>query len=363
MSSPGQSSLSWPALLRELFARRELSAGQAQWAMGEIMAGRAAQSQIGAFAAALTTKGPTAAELTGLAEAMRERAVRLDVDRSCVDLVGTGGDGLGTANISTISAVVAAACGVPVVKHGSRAASSNCGSADVLEALGVRIELGPEDLARCVAEIGIGFCFAPSYHPSLREVAPVRRELRVPTVFNVLGPLANPARPRFGLVGCSWEPLAEAMAEVFASRGDRVAVVRGADGLDELTTTGENSVWLAEDGKVARLGLDAADFGVPRARIGQLRGGDNAAEGAMLVTAVLEPQARPQPASGPAPDWDIGAIRDVVRWNAATAIAVAKGRTLDQAGIGESLREAGGALESGSAAALLRRWVEFCAAL
>lgn len=325
--------------------------------MEEIIAGRAAPSQVGAFAAALTMRGPTAEELTGLAEAMRERAVPLDVDRACVDLVGTGGDGLGTANISTLAAVVTAACGVPVVKHGSRAASSNCGSADVLEALGVRIDLGPEDLASCVADVGIGFCFAPRYHPSLREVAPIRRELRVPTVFNVLGPLANPARPRFGLIGCSWEPLAAAMAEVFALRGDRVAVVRGADGLDELTTTGENTVWLAEGGEVARFSLDAADFGVPRARIGQLRGGGNAAEGAALVAAVLAPGASSEAA------WDIAAIRDVVRWNAATAIAVARGRSLDRPGVGESLAEADEALLGGAAAALLRRWADFCSSL
>lgn len=325
--------------------------------MGEIMAGRTERARIGAFAAALTTKGPTAGELDGLAEAMRERAVPLAVDRACVDLVGTGGDGLGTANISTLAAVVTAACGVPVVKHGSRAASSRCGSADVLEALGVRIELGPEDLARCVAEVGIGFCFAQRYHPSMREVAPVRKELGAPTVFNVLGPLANPARPKFGLIGCSWEPLAESMAHVFAKRGDRVAVVRGADGLDELTTTGGNSVWLAEEGGVSRFGLDAADFGVPRAGIGQLLGGQTAEEGAILVTAVLAAQ-KPSGAA-----WDVAAIRDVVRWNAAVAVAVARGRRLDRTGIAESLGEADEALASGAAAALLRRWVEFCSSL
>lgn len=326
--------------------------------MGEIMSGAVAPTQIAAFATALTMKGPSADELEGLAEAMRERSVPLAVQHPCVDIVGTGGDGLDTANISTLAALVTAACGVPVVKHGSRAASSASGSADALEKLGVRVDLGPEDLARCVAQTGIGFCFAQRYHPSMRELAPVRRELRVPTVFNVLGPLANPARPRFGLIGCSWSSLAEAMAEVFARRGDRVAVVRGADGLDELTTTGGNDVWFADGGRVVRLSLDAADFGVPRAQIGQLRGGRNVTEAASLVTAVLGLGERQHTG-----EWDVDAIRDVVRWNAAVAVAVARGRRLDRAGVGVSLQEASEALANGAAGELLRRWVSFSSSL
>ena len=194
-----------------------------------------------------------------------------------VDIVGTGGDGVNTVNLSTMAAIVVAAAGVPVVKHGNRAASSLSGGADTLEALGVRIDLGPEQVARSLAEVGIGFCFAPVFHPSYRHTSAVRREIGVPTVFNLLGPLTNPARPRAGLIGCAFADLAEVMAGVFAARRSSVLVVHGDDGLDELTTTTTSTIWRVQAGTVDRLTFDPAGFGFrprrPRRATGRRRAG------------------------------------------------------------------------------------------
>jgi len=235
----------WPALLNQLVAGTHLTAEDTSWAMNEIMSGHATPSQIGGFAVALRAKGETAEEVAGLAEAMLTHAFRVSIDTPAADVVGTGGDQAGTVNISTMSAVVTAAAGVPVVKHGNRAASSQCGAADVLNELGVAIELSPEAVAECVRDVGIGFCFAPAFHPALRHAGPTRKDLGIPTVFNILGPLTNPAQPTSALVGCANERLAPVVAEVLAGRGFSVLVVRGDDGLDEITTTTTTTAWVA----------------------------------------------------------------------------------------------------------------------
>jgi anthranilate phosphoribosyltransferase len=230
----------WPNLTSALLRGEELATADTAWAMGEIMAGNATPVQIAGFAMALRAKGETPAELAGLVEAMLASATPVElpdkVRTSAVDIVGTGGDRANTVNISTMAAVVTAAAGVTVVKHGNRSASSTTGTADLLEHFGIPLDLGPEGVAHTVSEAGIGFCFAARYHPGMRHAAVTRRELGVPTFFNVLGPLTNPARPTAAMVGCFDQRMAPVMAAVFAGRGDSALVVRGEDGLDEFTT-------------------------------------------------------------------------------------------------------------------------------
>jgi len=260
---------------------------------------------------------------------------------------GTGGDGANTVNLSTMAAIVVAAAGVPVVKHGNRAASSRSGGADTLEALGVRIDLGPDDVARSVAEVGIGFCFAPVFHPSYRHAGAARREIGVPTVFNLLGPLTNPGSPRAGLIGCAWADLAEVMAGVFATRRSSVLVVHGDDGLDELTTTTTSTIWRVQAGTVEKLTFDPAGFGFPRADISALVGGDaetNAAEAREVLAG----------ATGP--------VRDAVVLNAAGAMVAHAGLTSGAEWLSaweSGLSRAVDAIDSGAAEQLLARWVRF----
>jgi anthranilate phosphoribosyltransferase len=256
-----------------------------------------------------------------------------------VDVVGTGGDRSGTFNISTVAAVVVAGAGVPVAKHGNRAASSHCGSADVLEALGVRIDLDAAGVERCLAQAGIAFLFAPVFHPAMGNAAPVRRELRVPTVFNFLGPLTNPARPFAQVVGVSDERMLPLMAEVLARRGTLAKLFRGHDGLDELTTTGPSRVLDVREGRVRETTLDPSELGLARARLEDLAGGDPEASAA-IARGVLggEPGAR----------------RDVVLLNAGAAIEVAGGA----ASLAEGIRVAAESIDSGGAADTLRRFVE-----
>ncbi len=245
--------------------------------MEQIITGAATPAQLAAFAVAMKMKAPTSAEVAELADVMLQHGRRLPTETigtDTVDVVGTGGDGVNTVNLSTMAAIVVAASGVPVVKHGNRAASSLAGGADTLEALGVRIDLDPDDVARSVAEVGIGFCFAPQFHPSYRHASAVRREIGVPTVFNLLGPLTNPGQPRAGLIGCAFADLAEVMAGVFAARQSSVLVVHGDDGLDELTTTTTSTIWRVQAGTVDKLKFDPAGFGFARADLDDLLGGD-----------------------------------------------------------------------------------------
>lgn len=340
----------WASVLARLTTNESLPVGHAAWAMDQIMTGAATPAQIAAFAVALRMKRPTPAEVHELAEIMLSHARRVPTDEigtDTVDIVGTGGDGHNTVNLSTMAAIVVAACGVPVVKHGNRAASSLSGGADTLEALGVRIDLSPEEVQRSVREVGIGFAFAPQFHPSYRHASVVRREIGVPTVFNLLGPLTNPAAPRAGLIGCAWADLAEVMAGVFATRGSSVLVVHGDDGLDELTTTTTSTIWRVQAGTVERLTFDPAAFGFPRADLSALVGGDaqaNAAE----VRAVLGG------AKGP--------VRDAVILNAAGAMVAHAGLSSDAKWVPaweSGLARATDAIDSGAAEQLLARWVRF----
>jgi len=340
----------WPVILGSLTTGQALAPGQAAWAMDQIMTGTATPAQIAAFGVSMKMKRPTSAEVTELADIMLKHARRVPTDligTATVDVVGTGGDGANTVNLSTMASIVVAAAGVPVVKHGNRAASSLSGGADTLEALGVRIDLGPDEVARSVAEMGIGFAFAPQFHPSYRHAGVVRREIGVPTVFNLLGPLTNPATPRAGLIGCAWGDLAEVMAGVFATRGSSVLVVHGDDGLDELTTTTTSTIWRVQAGTVERLTFDPAAFGFKRAEISELVGGDaesNAAEARAVLGG----------AKGP--------VRDAVLLNAAGAMVAHAGLSSDAKWVPaweSGLARATEAVDSGAAEQLLARWVRF----
>ncbi|MGH9285667.1 MAG: anthranilate phosphoribosyltransferase, partial [Acidimicrobiales bacterium] len=280
----------WPAVLGRLLAKDHLSEAQAAAALSAILAGEASPAQVAAFMIGLRAKGETSEEMGALVRTMLRFAEPVPVDPGIelVDTCGTGGDRAGTVNISTMAALVVAGAGAKVCKHGNRAASSQAGSADVLEALGVAIDLGPQGVARCLAEAGMGFCFAIRFHPALRHAGPVRRELGVPTVFNFLGPLANPARPRRQVIGVSDPAMAETVAGVLEANGaTRAMVVFGHDGLDELTTTTTSSVLELRDGEVHRFEVDAAALGIPVADRAQLRGGDAGAN-ADLARCILD---------------------------------------------------------------------------
>jgi anthranilate phosphoribosyltransferase len=327
----------WPHALSRLAAHEALTADEAAEAMRQVMAGEATPAQLGGLLMALRTKGETVDEIDGLARTMLAFANAVTVPAPVIDTCGTGGDRSGTFNISTIAAIVVAGAGVPVAKHGNRAASSHCGSADLLEALGVRIDLGPKGVERCLAEAGIAFMFAPVFHPAMGHAAPVRRELRVPTVFNFLGPLTNPARPFAQVVGVSDPRMLPLMAEVLARRGTRAKVFRGADGLDELTTTGPSTVYEVTDGDVRETALDPAELGLPTASPEDLKGGD-AETSAAIARAILAGEAGPR--------------RDVVVLNTAAALEVA-GRA---GSMHDGLAVAARSIDSGDAAATLERW-------
>lgn len=336
----------WPALLNALLEGESLPAEETTWAMNEIMAGRATEVQIAGFAVAMRAKGETVAEVSGLAAGMLANATLIEVPGEIADLVGTGGDRAHTVNISTMGSIVAAACGVRLVKHGNRAASSSCGSADLLETLGVVIDLPPEQTVAIAEEVGITFCFAPLYHPALRYAGKPRKELGTPTVFNFLGPLTNPARPRAQAVGVFHPRMAGIVAGVFAERGCSSLVFRGDDGLDELTTTTTSTVWVVRDGTATEIRFDPADLGIARASAEDLRGAD-AAFNAGVARAVLAGETGP--------------VRDMVMLNAAAAVVAAEGtpRPDDLTAVLRSAYErAGQAIDSGAAAAILGRWVE-----
>ena len=332
---------SWPAVLAPLSAGHDIPEDAAHAAMTEVMGGRAEPSQIAAFIVALRAKGETVDEMTGLVRAMYDAATQVDVGIPVVDTAGTGGDRSGTFNISTTAAFIAAGAGARVAKHGNRAASSRAGSADVLEALGVPIDLEPDEVARSVREAGFGFFFAPRYHPAMRFAAPVRRELGIPTVFNFLGPLANPARSERQVVGVADERMAERMIGVLQRLGREFALVfHGADGLDELTTTGTSSIYRLKDGEITHAEFTPSDFGVPRAEPADLEGGD-AVQNATITRAVLEGEAGPR--------------RDISLVNAAAAI-VAAGLA---EGFADGLELASAAVDDGSALGALTAAASF----
>ncbi|WP_051132979.1 anthranilate phosphoribosyltransferase [Nocardia paucivorans] len=340
---------SWPQVLGTLADGGDLTADDTTWVIDEIFSDNATSAQIAAFGIALKIKGPTPTELSGMATGMLARTRSVPIEGDAVDIVGTGGDRSGSVNISTMSSIVVAAAGVPVVKHGNRAASSKSGGADVLEALGVRLALGPESVARCVREVGIGFCFAPLFHSGLRFAGPARKEIGVPTVFNVLGPLTNPAQPRAGLVGCAFPDLLETIAGVFVQRGASALVVRGRDGLDEITTSDVTDVWVVSDGRMRRTVIDPTRFGIARVDLDALRGGD-AQVNAGVARDVLAGT------SGP--------VRDAVLVNSAAAIVayeMSRGADPDadlDDRLGAGIERAATAIDSGGAAALLDRWAK-----
>jgi anthranilate phosphoribosyltransferase len=329
--------------LQQLLDGRDLSRGDAREVMGEIMAGEATPAQIGGFLIALRAKGETADEITGCAEAMRAHVLAVRPRREdLVDTAGTGGDGAHTINISTAAALVAAAAGAAVAKHGNRAVSSACGSADVLEALGFTLEQEPQRIAQSIDELGFGFLFAPSHHPAMRHAAPVRKELATRTVFNVLGPLTNPAGARAQVVGVYSEQLVRTIAEVLAQLGARRAfVVHGAGGIDELSPVGLNLVAEVVDGTLLERTLDPeAELGLPRCTVEELRGG-SPAENAAALREIFEGAD--------------GGRRSAVLLNAAGAIAAA-GHAAD---LREGLEVARQTVDSGAAAERLEQLVSF----
>jgi anthranilate phosphoribosyltransferase len=336
----------WPALIGALIKRETLTADETAWAMNEIMEGAATPTQIAGFGVALRMKGETPAELGGLAETMLTRATPIDIPGPIVDLVGTGGDGARTVNISTMGTIVAAAAGARMAKHGNRAASSACGAADLLEALGVVIDLPPEATVQLMSETGVVFLFAALYHPALRHTAVPRRELGVPTVFNFLGPVANPARPGALAVGVADPRMGPVIAGVLAGRGCSALVFHGDDGLDELTTTAPSAVWVVHGGTVSQTTFDPGVLGIGRSSPADLRGGDPA-HNAEVARAVLSGEQGP--------------VRETVLLNAAAALAAEAGvPSPDQLpeALAAGRARAANAVDTGAARALLARWVE-----
>ncbi|WP_229053559.1 anthranilate phosphoribosyltransferase [Aeromicrobium sp. Leaf350] len=339
----------WPDVLSTLTARRDLEPDAVRWAMGEILDGQASDPQIAGFAVALRTKGETRAELQALADQMLESAVRLTVTDRVLDIVGTGGDLANTVNISSMSAVVAAGSGAGVVKHGNRSASSTSGSADVLEALGVRLDVPADRIVDVYDRAGITFCFARVFHPSFRHIGPARSALGIPTTFNFLGPLTNPASPSAIAIGCADVSMAPLMAGVLAERGCDGLVFRGDDGLDELTTTTTSRVWVVADGEVAEETLDPTDLGFALAPAGALAGGD-VAYNADVFVRVLEGEE--------------GAARDAVLLNAGAGIAAhaAEPGTLTER-LASGIERARESIDSGAAREVLTKWAAATAEL
>lgn len=334
---------SWPAVLNGLLEGRDQSADDTAWAMDRIMRGEATDAQIAGFAVALRAKGETVQEISGLVRGMYEHANVIEVPGETVDIVGTGGDGAKTVNISTMSAIVIAGAGAKVVKHGNRAASSASGASDVLEKLGVNLDLSPKRVPEVAEEAGITFCFAIKFHPALRYAGAARGQLGIRTVFNLLGPLTNPAKVKAQAVGVADARMAPIVAGVFAERGNSSLVFRGDDGLDELTTTGTSRVWVVRDGAVREESFDPRDVGIDVVPIEALRGGDPSYN-AEVARRLL--------------DGERGPVRDAVLLNSAAALVAVRpgeGTLVEQ--IRAGMDRAAESIDSGAAKAVLERWV------
>ncbi|MBW5421751.1 anthranilate phosphoribosyltransferase [Streptomyces sp. BG9H] len=334
---------SWPDVLNGLLDGRDQSADDTAWAMDRIMRGEATDAQIAGFAVALRAKGETVEEISGLVRAMYAHARVIDVPGPSVDIVGTGGDGAKTVNISTMSAIVVAGTGAKVVKHGNRAASSASGASDVLEKLGVNLDLTPQRVVEVAEEAGITFCFAVKFHPALRHVAPARKELGIRTTFNFLGPLTNPARVRAQATGVADARVAPIVAGVLAERGSSALVFRGDDGLDELTTTATSRVWVVRDGAVREEAFDPRDVGIELVPVEALRGAD-ASYNAEVALRLL--------------DGESGPVRDAVLLNSAAALVAldpTDATLVEQ--IRAGIEKAAQAIDSGAAKKALERWV------
>jgi anthranilate phosphoribosyltransferase len=341
--------LAWPAVLTQLLAGADLSIAEASWAMEEVMAGRATPSQLAGLLVALRAKGETVDEIVGFRDAVLAHALPLEIDPMALDIVGTGGDRFGTVNVSTMAALVAGGAGAKIAKHGNRAASSASGSSDVLSALGIDLTLPPERVAEVFREIDFTFAFASLFHPGFRNAGPTRADLGIPTVFNFLGPLCNPARPEASAVGVAALDKVPLVVGVFQTRGATALVFRGDDGLDELTTTGHSHLWEVSRGSVTEHDLDPADVGLPRATLDDLRGGD-AEHNARVVRNVL--------------GGEMGPARDIVLLNAAAGLVawrLAHDHTEGERDIRERFREelavAAEAIDSGAATAKLDAWI------
>ncbi|MEY9889625.1 anthranilate phosphoribosyltransferase [Catenulispora sp. MAP5-51] len=334
----------WPELLSAVLRREDLSVQDAAWAMDRVMTGEATPSQVAGLAVALRAKGEAIDEIEGFVRSMYKHALLIDVPGATVDIVGTGGDRAHTVNISTMSAIVAAGAGATVVKHGNRAASSSSGAADVLERLGVRLDLPPEAVAQVAKEVGITFCFAPVFHASLRHAGVPRKELAIPTFFNFLGPLTNPARPRASAVGVFDERMAPIVAGVFARRGVEALVFRGDDGLDEISVATTTTVWTATGGQVHREVFDPRDVGIEYSPVSALRGADPEFNADVARRMLAGEQ---------------GAVRDAVLLSSAAALAALEpsGEPVT-ARLGAGLAKAAEAIDSGAAQRVLAKWVE-----
>jgi anthranilate phosphoribosyltransferase len=344
--------MEWAEVAARLLEGAELSYEQAYWVMDQVMDGELGDVRLAAVLTGLAAKGASVTEIRGLADAMQDHAEPIEVPRDALDIVGTGGDRARTVNISTMSAIVLAGAGVPVVKHGNRASTSASGSADVIEALGINLELEPERVAEVFERVGITFLFANRFHPSMRYAAGTRRQLGFPTVFNILGPLTNPARPRAAAIGCAQERNAPLMAGVFAERGLSAVVFRGRDrGLDEITTVEPTQIWSVADGGVEETELDAAGlYGMARATVEDLRGGE-ARENAAVAREIL--------------DGRTGPVRDAVLLNTAAGLSAfgtvegvraGDGSLADRMRVGLDL--AARSIDSGAAKDVLDRWIE-----
>ena len=319
---------------------QSLSMEDASTVMREIMEGETTPAQLGAFLTALALKGETTQEIAGMARVMREMALQVKVDGELIDTVGTGGDGKNTFNISTATAFVAAGAGLKVAKHGNRAASGSCGSADVLESLGVQIELSPEAVARCVNEVGVGFMFAPAFHPAMRYAGPVRREIRIRTVFNILGPLTNPAGAQTQLLGVAFTELGGIMAEVLGLLGSHHSmIVHGHGGLDEISLSGNTSVWEVRGGQIEEWTLRVEDTGLPETPIEAIRGGTKE-ENAATMRKVFQ--------------GDLGPVRDMVLLNSAGVLMV--GDKVES--IRQGVEMSAGIIDNGTALAKLDQMIE-----
>lgn len=341
---------SWPGILATIVDGRDLSIGEAEWAMTQVMAGEATSAQVAGLLVALRIKGETVDEIVGFRDAVLANAAPLPVSPDCLDIVGTGGDPYGAVlNISSVASIIAAAAGVPVVKHGNRGASSSSGASDVLQSLGLDLDLPPARVAGVLEEVGITFAFAALFHPGFRHAGPTRRELGIPTLFNILGPLCNPARPNASAVGVADLARVPLMVGVFQTRGATALVYRGDDGIDKLTTTGHSRVWEITRGAVTEHDLDPAEFGIPRSRIEDLLGRDPE-HNAGVIRSVLAGEQGP--------------VRDVVLLNAAAGLtAFALSQDAEQLEIpirermAEQLQRAADTVDSGAAAKKLDDWV------
>ncbi|AJQ91209.1 anthranilate phosphoribosyltransferase [Propionibacterium freudenreichii] len=335
----------WASVLTGLLEHDDMDAAEVSWAMDQILSNNASPVQVAGFLVALRAKGETVGEIRGMADVMLDKAVSLKMPNDAVDVVGSGGDRANTVNISTMAAIVAAASGRPVIKHGNRAASSMSGTADCLEALGLVIDIDPAKQPQVFDQAGISFLFAPLYHASLRFAAPARKELGIQTTFNFLGPLANPARPQAQAIGVANFRIAGLVAGVLADRGNRGLVFHGKDGLDELTTTGETDIWLIRDGAVHQTTLDPAALGLAPARPSDLVGGDPA-HNAQVARDVFAGQTGP--------------VRDIVGLNAAAAMLAFDGPNFTEPLVDQMrprLEEAFTTISQGRATELLERWV------